>query len=116
MVILVLERVPVGLRGELSRWMIEPKANVFVGKMSAMVRDKLWEAACTGCKEGAALMIHPSRTEQGFSIRTWGPTSRRIVDYEGLLLVYIPKSDPKKRPRKATPEEVQSAGKQTKEP
>lgn len=116
MVILVLERVPVGLRGELSRWMIEPKANVFVGKMSAMVRDKLWEAACAGCKEGAALMIYPARTEQGFTIRTWGPTSRRIVDYEGLLLVHIPKSDPKKRKRKPTSEEVQSAQEHDKAP
>ena len=116
MVILVLERVPVGLRGELSRWMIEPKTNVFVGKMSAMVRDKLWEAACAGCKEGAALMIHPARTEQGFAIRTWGPTSRRIMDYEGLFLVRIPKSDPKKRKPKATPEEVQRAEEQAKAP
>ena len=91
MVILVMEKVPVGLRGELSRWMIEPKANVFVGRMSAMVRDKLWERACEKTKGGAALMIYPARTEQGFTIRTHGPTSRQIVDYEGLLLVRIPK-------------------------
>ena len=91
MVILVMERVPVGLRGELSRWMLEPKANVFVGRMSAMVRDKLWELACEKSKGGAALMIFPARTEQGFTIRTWGETSRKMVDYEGLLLVHIPK-------------------------
>jgi len=91
MVVLVMERVPVGLRGELSRWMIEPKANVFIGKMSAMVRDKLWELACQKCKKGAVLMVHPARTEQGFAIRTWGETSRQMVDYEGLLLVCVPK-------------------------
>jgi CRISPR-associated protein Cas2 len=91
MVILVMEKVPVGLRGELSRWMIEPKANVFVGRMSAMVRDKLWELACEKTKGGAALLIYPARTEQGFTIRTHGPTSRQVIDYEGLLLVRIPK-------------------------
>lgn len=91
MVILVLERVSAGLRGELSRWMIEPKTNVFVGKLSATVRDKLWETACKKAKAGAALMIYPARTEQGFTIRSHGETSRHILDYDGLLLVRIPK-------------------------
>ena len=101
MVILVMERVPVGLRGELSRWMIEPKANVFVGRLSAMVRDKLWQMACQKAKSGAALMIYPARTEQGFTIRTHGATSRTVRDYEGLLLVHIPKPTSKKEVKEA---------------
>lgn len=92
MVVLLMERVPASLRGELSRWMIEPKTNVFVGRMSAMVRDKLWETTCKKSKTGAALMIYPARTEQGFAVRTWGETNRQIIDYEGLMLVLIPKS------------------------
>ena len=43
MVVLVLERVPASLRGELSRWMLEARAGVFIGDVTAMVRDKLWE-------------------------------------------------------------------------
>ena len=31
MVILILERVPPALRGDLSRWMMEPKAGIFLG-------------------------------------------------------------------------------------
>jgi CRISPR-associated protein Cas2 len=92
MVVLILERVPTSLRGELSRWMIEPKAGVFVGKVSAMVRDKLWEQACKKAKDGAAMMLYNSMTEQGFTVRTFGATSRSIVDFEGLLLVRIPNS------------------------
>ena len=38
MVVMILERVPPGLRGEIRRWMIEPRAGVFVGKLSAMVQ------------------------------------------------------------------------------
>ncbi len=38
------------------------------------------------------------------------------MDYEGLLLVHIPKSDPKKRKPKAIPKEVQSAEEQAKAP
>ena len=40
MVVLILERVPPGLKGDLSRWMIEPKAGIFLGRVSARVRDE----------------------------------------------------------------------------
>ena len=43
MIIIILENVPVGLRGELSRWMLEPKSGVFVGNMTARIRDLLWD-------------------------------------------------------------------------
>ena len=93
MVILLMENVPAGLRGELSRWMIEPKAGVFIGKMSAMVRDKLWERACKGTKGGAATLFYSSQTEQGFTVRTHGEANRTLVDWEGLTLVRLPKRD-----------------------
>lgn len=91
MVILILERVPPGLRGELSRWFLEPKAGVFVGKVSALVRDLLWDKVCREKRQGGALMIYNSDREQGFDIRSQGETSRVVVDFEGLLLIRIPK-------------------------
>ncbi|MBN2054106.1 type I-E CRISPR-associated endoribonuclease Cas2 [bacterium] len=90
MVVMVLENVPVGLRGELTRWLLEPKAGVFVGRISAMVRDRLWEKACGSARDGGCLMIHSSDTEQGYRIRSWGKTARRIEDFEGLFLVRVP--------------------------
>jgi len=90
MTLFLLERVPVSLRGELTRWLIEPKTGVFVGRVSAMVRDKLWERVTAGAKTGAAMLIYSSDTEQGYLIRTCGETSRSIVDFEGLSLVRIP--------------------------
>ena len=90
MVILICEKVPVGLRGELSRWMIEPKTGVFVGKMSALVRDKLWQRVQSKLKGGAAILAYPSNTEQGFTIQSCGETTRELVNYDGLMLVKIP--------------------------
>jgi CRISPR-associated protein Cas2 len=90
MVVLILERVPQSLRGELTRWLLEPKAGVFVGRVTAMVRDKLWEKACSHAKGGGCLMIHNSDNEQGYLIRSWGDTSRAIEDFEGLFLVRVP--------------------------
>lgn len=90
MIVLFLEKVPRSLRGELSRWFIEPKAGVFVGRVSAMVRDKLWEKVIQSAPEGGALMIYPAQTEQGFTARSFGDTSRHLVNFEGLLLVRVP--------------------------
>lgn len=89
MMVLILERVSPGLRGELSRWMLEPRANVFVGQVNAMVRDKLWDKVRTDAKDGAAIMLHHADTEQGYRISTWGDPSRTIEDFEGLQLVRI---------------------------
>jgi CRISPR-associated protein Cas2 len=86
MVVLVVERVPPGLRGELTRWLLEAQAGVFVGKVSALVRDKLWEHACARMGGGAGLLIYPADTEQGFAVRFWGKTTRTIDDFDGLTL------------------------------
>jgi len=89
-VMMVLERVPASLRGELTRWMLELKPGVFVGKLSGMVRDKLWEMVCAGMKGGAGLLVHSADCEQGFAIRYWGDPTRTTVDFEGLCLIRRP--------------------------
>jgi CRISPR-associated protein Cas2 len=91
MVVLMLEKVPASLRGELTRWMIEPKAGVFVGKLQASVRERLWRKACEGMQGGSGILIHSAATEQGYSVRFWGATNRWMLDMEGLTLVRIPK-------------------------
>jgi CRISPR-associated protein Cas2 len=87
MVVLILTAVKPGLRGELSRWMIEPHAGVFVGNIHARIRDKLWEKVVKDCKDGSALLLFSARAEQGFSVRSHGDRSRLPVDFEGLTLI-----------------------------
>ena len=43
MVVLIVENMPEGERGQLTKWLIEVKAGVFVGKINSMVRDIIWE-------------------------------------------------------------------------
>jgi CRISPR-associated protein Cas2 len=90
MIVLILEKVPGSLRGELSRWLLEPKTGVFVGHVSAMVRDKLWEKCCRNRRAGGVVQIWSTNNEQRFKMRMYGRTSRRLVDYDGLTLVQIP--------------------------
>jgi CRISPR-associated protein Cas2 len=89
MTVIILERVPASVRGELTRWMLEPKTGVFVGRVSAMVRDKLWEHICRKMRGGAGMMVHTADTEQGYAIRYWGETSRKVEDFEGLTLIKV---------------------------
>lgn len=90
MVVLLMEKVPQSLRGEVTRWMIELKTGVFVGNISALVRDKLWEHICTKTKGGSAILLQSASNEQGYTIRSYGDTSRKIRDFDGLCLVTVP--------------------------
>ena len=90
MVVIILESVPPALRGELTRWLIEPHPGVFVGHLSGMVRDKLWEKCCQKLKEGGALQLWSTNNEQRFALRTFGTTRRELVDFEGLSLIRLP--------------------------
>jgi CRISPR-associated protein Cas2 len=94
--------------------MIEPRTGVFVGVLSALVRDKLWEKIQENAAGGAALLIHSARTEQGFQVRTHGDPSRHPVDREGLTLIRVPPRAPpggKKRAKGlAVPAEHTPAG------
>lgn len=92
MVTLIVEKVPRGLRGELSRWMIEPRVGVFVGNLSAMVRDKLWDKITKAAPDGGAMLIYNAQTEQGYAVRVFGDTSRHIVNADGITLVCVPKN------------------------
>ncbi|MFQ5614490.1 MAG: type I-E CRISPR-associated endoribonuclease Cas2e [Anaerolineae bacterium] len=87
MVVMILEKVPTSLRGELTRWLIEPHPGLFVGHVSALVRDKLWEKCRKGLRRGGMIQIWSTNTEQRFAIRRWGDTDREIVNLEGLWLV-----------------------------
>jgi len=90
MLVMVLENVPKSLRGELTRWLIEPHAGVFIGNVSAMVRDRLWDKCRKRLKKGGLIQAWSTNTEQGYGIRAWGLTKRKIVDYEGLYLISVP--------------------------
>lgn len=90
MLVMILEKVPVGVRGELTRWLVEVKTGIFVGHVSARVRDELWEKYEKARRVGGITQIWSTNTEQKFQMRMSGDTSRQIVELEGLQLIRIP--------------------------
>lgn len=86
MVVLSLTDVPMALKGDLSKWMLEINSGVFVGSFSARVRDELWERVCENIKNGKATMVYSTNGEQGMDFRVHN-TSWQPVDYDGLKLI-----------------------------
>jgi CRISPR-associated protein Cas2 len=87
MVVFILENARSTLRGELSRWLFEVQAGVFTGRVSALVRNELWQMIEKKLGKGSAVMIYSANNEQGFKAQMLGNPSRTLVDIEGLLLV-----------------------------
>jgi CRISPR-associated protein Cas2 len=88
--IIILEKATPSLKGALTRWMLEVRTGVFVGTVSARVRDKLWQLVRTRNATGGSLLIYRARNEQGFCVEANGDTSRSIIDIDGLQLVQKP--------------------------
>lgn len=102
MIVIVLSKVPTGLRGHLTKWLMEVRAGVFVGHVSARVREQLWELVLSMLKDGEALMVQSAHNEQGMIIRNhrhgWEP-----VDFDGVTLMRRPPAVTGDRPDRVEP-------------
>lgn len=89
MIVIVLSACPVGLRGHLTRWLLEIAPGVFVGHLPARVRDLLWETVVELVGSGRAILVHSTRGEQRLAFRVhnhaWAPT-----DFDGVQLMLRP--------------------------
>ena len=89
MTVLVMENVSPSLRGECTRWLLEIKAGVFLGTISAAVRERLWALVQERSEGGDCLIAYSANNEQGFCMEIWGNPRRIIVDFDGLQLIKI---------------------------
>lgn len=89
MVVLVLSACPPGLRGYLTRWLLEISAGVFVGRVSKRVRELMWTRTVEMIRTGRAIMVFTARNEQRLSFLVhghhWEP-----VDIDGITLMLRP--------------------------
>jgi CRISPR-associated protein Cas2 len=89
--VIVLIAVAEGLRGHLTRWMVEVATGVFVGSPTSRVRDRLWTVLSQRVSDGQAIMIEPADNEQGWAVRTAGRDRWQPVDLDGLILMARPR-------------------------
>lgn len=101
MITLVLSKVPEGIRGHLTKWLLEVAPGVFVGRVNSRIRDHLWGITCEGIGDGTAIMIIAARNEQGFIVRNvghrWSP-----VDLDGFIALRRPPANDTTGPKVRT--------------
>lgn len=89
MIVICITDAPPSLRGDLSKWLIEINVGVYVGRVSARVRDELWKRVVKNVKAGRATMVYRAQNEQGMAFRVhnsaWLP-----IDFDGLKLMLHP--------------------------
>lgn len=100
MVVMILEKVPASIRGELSRWLIEVRSGIYIGHVSARVRDKLWDKCVEKRRAGSIFQAWNTNNEQRFAMRLEGDNDREVTDWEGVQLILTKKdmlTTPQKR-------------------
>ncbi len=56
---------PESVRGELTRWFLELKPGVFVGRVNSRIRDLLWKRICETDSAAGAVMVFLPLTSRG---------------------------------------------------
>ncbi len=84
MVIMILQKTPTGVKGDLSRWLFEVSPGVYIGHVTAMVRDRLWEKCSASKSAGSVFQAWSTNNEQHFAMRITGSDRYRTLDFEGL--------------------------------
>ena len=72
MLVVVTENVPPRLRGRLAIWLLEVRAGVYVGDVSAKIREMIWEQIAGLAEEGNVVMAWATNTERDLSSRHLG--------------------------------------------
>lgn len=87
--VLVLTACPEGLRGYLTRWLIEVAPGVFIGSPTRRVQDLLWERTEEMIGRGKAVLVQSAPGEQRLAVRNhghdWTPE-----DFDGVTLIRRP--------------------------
>jgi CRISPR-associated protein Cas2 len=102
MLVVTLTDCPLGLRGDLTKWLLEIQSGVFVGNISARVREKLWGRIQQMCKSGRAVMVYRTNGEQRLDFKVLGNTWEPI-DFDGIKLMLRPSPSRLKKPSALKP-------------
>jgi CRISPR-associated protein Cas2 len=92
MVVFSVTSAPQRIRGLLSRYCLEVRAGLFVGRLDKRMRQKLWGAISETATPKTSAVVAWTRGDaaQGFGLKTLGPMAREVVEMDGLLMIAVP--------------------------
>lgn len=86
MIVITLTKVPPALRGDLTKWYQEIQTGVYVGNVSARIRDLLWDRILQNIGRGEATMVYNAKNELGYQFKTTRK-DRDVIDFDGIPLL-----------------------------
>ena len=86
MIVITLSKVPMSLRGDLTKWCKEVQTGVYVGNFSARIRDLLWERITKSIGNGEATLIYSTNNELGYTFRTTRK-DKQVINFDGLPFI-----------------------------
>lgn len=89
MIVITMTNCPPKLRGDLTKWLCEINTGVYVGQVSAKVREALWHRVCQNIGSGQATMVYSYANEQHLEFRTHN-TAWKVRDFDGIKLMMRP--------------------------
>ena len=89
MIVITLTDCPPALRGDLTKWLQEINTGVYVGSVSARVREEIWERVRQSAKSGRATMVFSANNEQRMDFRVHN-TGWEPIDFDGMKLLLRP--------------------------
>jgi CRISPR-associated protein Cas2 len=85
MLMMLMEAVPPRLKGELTRWLTPLSSRVYIGRVTPVVRDMLWDKARRECPAGRLMQAWSApQSERGFEFRMQGFEGISKVELEGV--------------------------------
>lgn len=88
MTVFALENAPQKLRGILSRYCLEIRAGIFVGRLDARMRERLWEKVGQLAKETTSgVIVWRTAGAQGYEFETYGNDRRTPIQVDGIWLI-----------------------------
>lgn len=93
MIVITLSKVPMSLRGDLTKWCQEVQTGVYVGNFSARIRDLIWERITKSIGNGEATLIYSTNNELGYTFRTTRK-DKEVIDLNGLPFIKHLKNSP----------------------
>lgn len=89
MLVVTVTDCPAALKGDLTKWLLEINAGLYVGKVNARIREKIWARVKAGCKQGRAVMVYSAGNEQRLDFKVVG-SAWEPIDFDGLKLMMRP--------------------------
>lgn len=89
MIVITMTNCPPKLRGDLTKWLLEINTGVYVGNVSARVREALWSRVCENINDGQATLVYNSANEQHLEFKTHN-SAWKIRDFDGIKLIMRP--------------------------